>query len=274
MSGFQPIRAPEPDSRATPLASFSSGIGAQFALTPTLKADAYKIRHAGYLSHGFITPRPDQHFVDDYDARQNVLTAIVYKNDAPAGTVRLCLFDPSGSSAGADTIPAMEIFKDDIMRTMSEQTAQDGAPRRRAAEITRMAQHPDYAHDKSVLFGLLRIIGYLILYYDADVLFNACRPHHAPAYRRFGFQKIQEPRQYPNLTYKACLMAYFRRDYKYAQETLSPFSDVSKDDSVYDRLVAGEKVDLDLGMSRQPDLFSPTGRLLQRQRRVALDAVP
>lgn len=274
MSGFQPIHTSVTNSRTPSPASLSLGIEAQFALNPALKTEAYQIRHAGYLSYGFITPRPDQRFVDAYDDRPSVQTALIYKDGRPAGTVRLCLFDPSGTVAGAESIPAMEIFRDEIMQTMNEQTTQDGAPPRRAVEITRMAQHPDYAHDKSVLFGLLRVIGYLILYFDADVLFNACRPRHAPAYRRFGFQKIQEPRQYPNLTYKACLMAYFRRDYQFAQEALSPFSDVSKDDSVYDRLAAGEKVDLGSGMSELPDLFSPVGRLLQRQRLATLDPVP
>jgi hypothetical protein len=165
----------------------------------------------------------------------------------------------------------MEIFRDEILQTMSAQAAKDGTGSQRSVEITRMAQHPDCAHDKSVLFALLRVIGYLILYYDADILFNACRPRHAPAYRRFGFQKIQEPRQYPNLTYQACLMAYFRRDYTFAQAALSPFSGVSKDDSIYGRLISGEKVDLGPGMSGLPDLFSPAGRLLQRQRLAALD---
>lgn len=214
-------------------------VAAQLANSTTLMEDVYKIRHAGYFSYGYIAEQPDGRFVDKYDRLPNVRTAIVYKDQKPAATVRLCLLDLDNPGPGSSTIPAMEIFGNEITALMGP----GSGGQRRAVEVTRLARHPDFANDKSVIHALFRVVGYLILFYDADLVLNACRPHHVPMYRRFGFQKMEEPRQYPNLTYKACLMAYFRHNYDVARKTLSFLNGISQDDRAFARLIAGDRID-------------------------------
>jgi hypothetical protein len=213
----------------------------QLANTPEARRHAYKIRHDAYLSYNYIVPRETGQFSDKYDDRRNVATVLIYKGGEPAATVRVCLFDSLGRLPDADRVPAMEIFEDEIRAlTCDEQ----GRGRLRAVEITRLARRCDLANDKAVLSAMFRAVGYLILSYDADIVLNACRPHHIPMYRRFGFRKIEEPRQYPNLTYKAALLACFRSSYDQAQATLPFLRGISVHDWAYERLLNGEVVEI------------------------------
>ena len=216
-------------------------IGLQLANTPEARRHAYKIRHDAYLSYNYITPRESGQFSDKYDDRQNIATVLVSKNGEPAATVRVCLYDSLGRLPDADRVPAMEIFESEIRALTCDD---QGRGRLRAVEITRLARRCDLANDKAVISALFRAVGYLILAYDADIVLNACRPHHIPMYRRFGFRKIEEPRQYPNLTYKAALLACFRSSYDQAQSTLPFLRGISVHDSAYEHLLNGEIVEI------------------------------
>lgn len=216
-------------------------IEVQLANTPEARRHAYKIRHDAYLSYNYIVPRESGQFSDKYDDRQNVTTVLVYKGGEPAATVRVCLFDPRGSLPDSSLVPAMEIFDSEIRALTSDER---GRGRLRAVEITRLARRCDLANDIAVIAALFRVVGYLILSYDADIVLNACRPHHIPMYRRFGFQKVEEPRQYPNLTYKAALLACFRSNYDHAQATLPFLRGISVHDCAYERLLDGEIVEV------------------------------
>ena len=212
----------------------------QLALTSTQKRLAYQIRHDGYMSYNYITPREGNLFVDGYDGRENVKTVLVFKDGIAAATVRLCLFDTTGVFPDASKIPAMEIFNHEIHELMS-QMAQSG-PATRAVEVSRMARAPAFSSDVDLIHAMFRAVGYLILHFNADVVLNACRPHHMPMYRRLGFQKLHEPRPYPNLTYEAGLMAYFRSEFGRATSRLSFLKGISAEDSVYHALFAGDEV--------------------------------
>ncbi len=200
---------------------------------------AYRIRHDGYLSYKYITQWDNGLFVDRYDGRENVRTVIVFKDGRAAATVRVCLFDVTSQFPDAERVPAMEIFDTEI-RELMRSLARSG-PATRAVEVTRMARLPEFSSDMGIIHALFRAVGYLILFFDADVVLNACRPHHMPMYRRFGFQKLEEPRQYPNLTYKAGLMGCFRSTYGSAAEKLSFLNGISTDDHQYVSLIAGER---------------------------------
>ncbi len=217
-------------------------ISLQLALNPIIARDGFRVRHDGYRSYGYVNPQENGLFIDKYDGRANVKMVVIYKNDRPAATVRLCLFDATGTMPDADRVPAMEIFETEI-REMLSGFATPGAPQR-AVEVSRMARSPDFANDTSVVQALFRAVGYLVLYYQADVVLNACRPHHVPMYRRFGFQKIQEPRQYPNLTYKAALTACFRAHFGSARSELPFLRGISTEDVVYGSLISGERTAL------------------------------
>lgn len=244
-------------ARAQPL-PLETDLTGQLALTGKQAEVAYAIRHEGYLSYGYITRRDNGLFTDRYDGRANSRVAIVYKNGVAAATVRVCLYDPGNSDLDFQMVPAMEIFRDEIVHVLQSHDPINRPAR--AVEITRLARHPAFMNDIDVIFALFRLVGYLILYFDADVALNACRPHHMAMYRRLGFQKLHEPRQYPNLTYAAGLMACFRMDYGEATNKLGFLRGISAKDESYRRLLAGESIQLFRGALHE----RPKIMLLQR----------
>jgi len=229
-----------PDSKTG--ANGQEGLSLQLVTTPYQRTLAYQIRHDGYIQYNYITPRENNLFVDSYDHRENVKTVLIFKDGIPAATVRLCLFDTTGVFPDASKIPAMEIFNDEIHDLMSHMAKTGSATR--AVEVSRMARAPAFASDADLIHAMFRAVGYLILHFDADVVLNACRPHHMPMYRRLGFQKLHEPRPYPNLTYEAGLMAYFRSDFGKATSRLSFLTGISAGDAVYRSLFAGDVVEI------------------------------
>ena len=253
MDGFLLPSPMEHFSRNEQNVTVRNSIEIQLALSTATRAQAYKIRHDGYLSYNYIIAREDGLFSDKYDDRLNVRTVVVYKDQIPAATVRVCLFDPSDVFPEADRVPAMEIFEPEI-RKMTEAGASAPGNGLRVVEVTRLARHCDFANDKTIIHALFRAVGYLVLYFQADIVLNACRPHHMPIYTRFGFQKLEEPRQYPNLTYKAGLMACFRSDYSDARRNLPFLRGISTSDQAYASLIAGERCYL--GASA-PEKFVP-----------------
>jgi hypothetical protein len=242
MDGFDFVAQNKVRAVSFPSMPAPEDISLQLALNPSIARDGFRVRHEGYRSYGYVNPQENGLFIDKYDGRANVKMVVIYKNNVPAATVRLCLFDATGQMPEADRVPAMEIFETEI-REMLSGFATPGAPQR-AVEVSRMARSPDFANDTSVVQALFRAVGYLVLYYQADVVLNACRPHHVPMYRRFGFQKIQEPRQYPNLTYKAALTACFRSHFGSARAELPFLRGISTEDAVYGSLISGERTAL------------------------------
>jgi hypothetical protein len=257
MDGFFSTGAQTLNFESTP-GRLNDAIEFQLANTAEARQHAYKIRHDAYLSYNYIVPRETGQFSDKYDDRQNVATVLVFKGGEPAATVRVCLFDPRGRLPDADRVPAMEIFENEIRSLTSDE---QGRGRLRAVEITRLARRCDLANDKAVIAALFRAVGYLILAYDADIVLNACRPHHIPMYRRFGFRKIEEPRQYPNLTYKAALLACFRSAYDEAQATLPFLHGISVHDDAYERLLDGELVEVSDRLHADNGHLAPVSRL-------------
>lgn len=218
----------------------ANDITARIAMTPAVLTQAYKIRHDGYLSYGYITPRDEGLFSDAYDGAKNERTIVIYRGDIAAATIRICLYDPSGFWPEADHLPAMEIFHDEVLALQDEAI---GAGRLgRIIEITRFARAPSFANDRGLIIAAFRIVAYLRLYFDADIMINAVRPHHMPMYRRLGFEKIEEPRKYPNLTYCAGLMAMFRNRYDTALQKIGFPKGVSTHDPLYAPLISGNLV--------------------------------
>lgn len=215
-------------------------VEAQLALTEKTQNEAFLLRHRGYLSYGYITPRPEGIFFDKYDGRRNARTVVLYRNRVPAATIRVCLYDGDCGWPDADHLPAMEIFDDEIRQLQTQLKLAEGAGR--VIEITRFARDPAFANDRTLIIAAFRIVAYLRLYFGAGIMLNAVRPHHMPMYQRLGFRKIEEPRKYPNLTYSAGLMAMFSSDYDVALRKVGFSNGISANDSVYASLVAGERV--------------------------------
>lgn len=222
-----------------------SDISAQIAFNNALRREAFKIRHAGYHHYGYINQNLDGIFSDKYDNYPNSITTVIYKGNKSAGTVRVCMFDID--DADNNGIPAMEIFSDevfDIMNPKFNSYLPEGA--RRVVEVTRMARLPEFANDSSVLQAIFRVVGYLVLHYKPDIVLNACRIHHVPIYKRFGFTKIHSERKYPNLNYKACLMAYFSNNFTAAKDNLMFLRGISEGDLAYLSLLSGGRIRLNM----------------------------
>ena len=240
MDGYQffnpPTQSPLADI-AIPARDFTE---AQLAMTPAIARQAFAIRHSGYLSYGYITPREDGLFFDKYDGRANERTIVIYRAGRPAATIRVCLYDPHAQWPDADMVPAMEIFGAEIGQLCAAEQAAGRSGR--LIEITRFARDPAFANDHSLIISAFRIVAYLRLYFDASVMLNAVRPHHMPMYRRLGFQKLEEPRKYPNLTYSAGLMAMFTGSYESALRKIGFPQGVSRADPIYAGLMAGGRM--------------------------------
>jgi hypothetical protein len=236
----------------------------QLARTSKIRQDAYKLRHDAYLSYNFIHEDPSGLFEDAYDSRENVRLLTAYKNGRPAGTVRVCLFDPTGAFPEADKVPAMEIFGDEIRALTAPGQGQEGY--RRAVEVGRLARSPEFANDKAVIHTLFRAVGYLVLFFRADIVLNACRPHHVPIYRRFGFDKLEEPKLYPGLTFAAGLMACHAERYDNARAKLAFLRGISKQDQDYFELMSGERTSFSsLAPARGLNAQLPAGLVDQGQ---------
>jgi hypothetical protein len=220
--------------------SASEHTEAILALTPEITSQAFRIRHQGYLSYGYITARDDGMFRDMYDGQENERTVVIYRNGAPAATIRVCLYDKDGVWPQADRIPALEIFGCEIDE-LQNGLLSTGQPRR-IVEITRFARLPEFANDRSIIIAAFRTVAYLRLYFGASIMLNAVRSHHMPTYRRLGFRQWGEPKQYPNLTYKAGLMAMFKSDFQSALGKIGLPSGVAVSDPIYQELFAGERV--------------------------------
>lgn len=215
---------------------------AQLVIAEQMGQDAFRIRHDGYLSYGYITPKKNGLFFDKYDFRRNVRTVLIYRNGIPAATIRICLYDYEKKWEDADTIPAMEIFENEILDLRKTNALHEES--NRIIEITRFARDPAFANDRSLLIAAFRVVAYLRLYFNAGIMINAVRPHHMPTYRRLGFQKIEEPRRYPNLTYSAGLMAMFSTDFEAALKKIGFPTGISIEDPVYSALINGNRVNI------------------------------
>jgi hypothetical protein len=217
-----------------------SMVTARLAVSPRLAAEAYRIRYDAYHSSGHLVTGDQPIFKDKYDDQSNFRTALVFKGDTPAATLRIGEYRPPTTDAPGRKLPAMEIFGQEIDAVLAGFATDFAAPR--AVEIGRLARSPIFIKDTAILFALFRVAGYLILNYDADIVFNAVRAHHVPMYRRFGFQALEEPRLYPGLTCKMALMACFRPSYAAARDHLPFLRGIATTDAAYAGLIAGERV--------------------------------
>jgi hypothetical protein len=233
---FCPTYQPE----VTSCSNEPSNLEARLALTPETMTDAFKLRHASYLSYGYIEPRNNSQFYDEYDLRESCKTVVVYKGGVPAASVRICLLDPDQDAREANSIPATEIFHDEIHALLDG--IRPGTRPPRAVEVTRLARHPDHGEDKSLVYALFRLAGYLILHYEADVVLTAVRAHHMAFYRRLGFHKLEDPRAYPNLKFSTGLMACFRSKFADVREQVAFLRNISRQDRFYRSFIAGEMV--------------------------------
>jgi hypothetical protein len=240
MDGFQFYQPKTTHVGVKPITRSNERIEAQLATGNRLREEAFRLRYEAYRSQGFISEHPARLFSDRYDQQANCTTILVYRNDVAAATVRVSTFDPDKARESANRLQAMEIFETEIFATMKSLRLSDRQPK--IMEIAKLARLPEYSREIDVVFALYRAAGYLILQNSVDIVFNAVRSHHAPMYRRFGFQALTGPRSYPGLAFQTILMACFSDTFDKARTGLPFLHGISKDDAAYAGLIAGERV--------------------------------
>jgi len=219
---------------------FKEGITARLALTEGHLKDAWSIRHDAYAAQGLIKSRADGLLADESDFWPSVNVIVLYRDGIPVATTRLCLYEPEGPVKGADYIPAMAVFNDEVKELYRRVPAKSGHAR--MIEIARLARHPDIGADSEPVFGLLRMSCYLLLHMEADAAISAVQRHHIPFYSRIGTDSVTEPKKHPKFDAEVALLACVRKPDEHLRQSLKILGLVSKSDSNYCDFVAGEQV--------------------------------
>lgn len=215
-------------------------IEAQIVRSHEMAQVVYALRHDSYVAQGFLNPRQDGLFSDEWDNRKNSNSILVFLNDEPVASVRISTLNKESSSTDEHSTIAMESFNEEVDALVhSFQTDGKAAS---AMEMSRLVRHPDHAQNNDLVFALFRMGFYFLVHFDADMVLSTVRRHHMPFYRRLGFNKIAEPRAYPRLNFQLGLMACFRPSYPIVQQTVPILDNITKNDSVYDLFMSGERV--------------------------------
>jgi len=215
-------------------------ISARLATSPEVFRDAWMLRHAAYSSHGFIETNANGMFMDECDHYASTKVVVVYRNNSPIGTVRVCLYAPESGIDGANSIPAMDVFHDEITNLLQATPPVRRGPR--AVEVMRLATHPDIGSEREPALALFLMAGYLTLHFQANAVVCAVRRHHMPFYRRVGLQKMTEPRAYPKLKFETGLLACIRRDTEELQRSMAILRPISLDDDIFPDFIRGRPV--------------------------------
>jgi hypothetical protein len=181
-----------------------SGLTARMALDDQTKADAYSVRHASYLSGGYIDPMPGGIFSDADDLKPNSRSVVIYQWDQPVASVRMCLLDQNPALTGWDEIPASRVFPEEVAELGRNIT--HGRPPK-LAEINRLVRHPDFATNYQLVFVLFRFVSYMLIEAEADLLLSCVRRNHTPFYKRMHFEYVAGPRRYAGVKFETNLMA-------------------------------------------------------------------
>jgi hypothetical protein len=187
----------------------SSGLTARLALDDATKADAYALRHRSYLSGGYIDQQPGGLFSDADDLRPNSRSIVVYKHRRPVASVRLCTLD-GYSREKAGEIPASRIFPEAVAKLTAPRHQRRPV---RLTEINRLVRHPDFATDLELVFVLFRLVSFLVIETDADMMLNCVRRNHTLFYRRLHFSHVDGPRRYAGVKFETALMSCPRERY-------------------------------------------------------------
>ena len=232
---------------------------ARLATTPEIWRDAWTVRHAAYASQGFIEPSASGMFIDECDFSPSSRVIVVYRGGMPVGTARVCLYAPGSGVPGSDSLPAMQVFPDEIARVFKE--IHEDENRIRAVEVMRFSTHPEVGNDRELVYALYLMAGYVILNFNANAVVCGIRKHHIPFYRRLGCHQITEPRPYPKLKFLTALMARVEKTNWELQQAMPILHPVSRTDDIYSDLIAGNPVQVFRG-ERTAD---SVGRILSRR---------
>lgn len=215
--------------------------------------NAWRLRYEAYASAGYLHHSDKRIYLDKYDNDTN-RTLLLYRGDTPIASARVCiLLEPSARTPEC-AIPAYEIFQEEIDQHLAL-LQEDGRPER-SIEVTRLSRSPQFGSDLAVTQALFRMIGYLIIHFNASVMFAAVSANHIPFYRRMGFKLIGNPRSYPDLAVQTALMGCDCHGHRPINGLLSSLGSLSKQDPIYRRFMEGQEVEVTPEQRRQSVSFT------------------
>jgi len=237
---FPARRKPRTSQRPKLNKSVSSQLTARVAADPRTRADAFALRHASYFAGGYIDARPGGLFCDPYDDRPNCRSVVVYKNERPAASVRLCVLDTGSAKPGWDDVPAAHVFPDEVRALLAAAPVTDRPVK--ATEINRLVRHPDFAMDYELVFVLFRFVSFMVLHEKSDMMLSCVRRNHVAFYKRLEFASIAGPRAYPELKFETNLMTCPRARYGTILNKYEILNSRATETGCYDGLFRGETV--------------------------------
>ncbi len=235
--GFQSTNALDDHPYATTLSDKLTG---QFALTQRVMEDAWRVRHASYVAQGYLDPIDGGMFTDEFDDPKHSMTAVIYVDQEPIGSVRISRHDPDLAAKGIITMPTFAVFPD-VIPEFLERHGQPGNPAT-ASELNRIVCLPAYRSDLRVISGLFRMAKYISLFCQTDVTFASARPNHLAIYRRIGFNLAAPARPYVKLKFETALLAAIYPHYQEIQSRFPALATASRSDCWYPQLINGEQV--------------------------------
>lgn len=219
--------------------SDSAQLTARLAFDRQTKQDCYKLRYLSYFAEGYIEPRRAKAYSDEYDDQPDAQTVVIYKEGRAVASTRVCVLkrDSDGSTSGG--VPAQHMFAEEVEGLLQAGSA---TPVSSIVEINRLVRHPDLAEDKTLVFLLFRLAGYLILQQDPGVVVSCVRRNHIPFYTRLRFRELAGARLYHGLKFSTHLLGCMREQYDMVRRMV-PVLDVKGEGlERYDRLSRGETV--------------------------------
>ncbi len=212
---------------------------ARLAVDRKTKQDCYKLRYLSYFAEGYIEPRRSKAYSDEYDDQPDSQTVVIYKGDRAVASTRVCVLkrEPGGGMSGG--IPAQHMFAEEVETLLQPASA---PPVSSIVEINRLVRHPDLAEDKTLVFLLFRLAGYLILQQDAGVVVSCVRRNHIPFYTRLRFRELAGARLYHGLKFSTHLLGCMREQYDMVRRMVPALDVKGEGLERYGRLGRGETV--------------------------------
>jgi len=212
---------------------------ARLAMDRKTKQDCYKLRYLSYFAEGYIEPRRSKTFSDEYDEQPDAQTVVIYKGSHAVASTRVCVLTQGGDGSVSGSLPAQRMFAEEVQGLFRREAA---SPVRSIVEINRLVRHPDFAEDKSLVFLLFRLAGYLILRQDAGAVLSCVRRNHIPFYTRLRFSELAGPRLYHGLKFSTHLLGCLREQYDQVRRMVPVLDVTGAGKESYDRLIQGDAV--------------------------------
>lgn len=222
---------------------------AQLAGSQDLRHAVYQLRYDTYLSCGHIADAGDGRLRDEFDNDEFSKTVVIFKGDTVVASARACFLDMAMVDTHGCSLPSAKVFPSEV------ETAVAGVQRRdrpsRAIEITKLVRSVSCEKHRGLTIMIFKLLSYLVIDFDADLIFASVCAHHVKFYQRIGFERVGVPRLWPGLQGVKVQLLVCRRDvHRKIQDNLPRLVAARPGDSLYRRFRLGDRVSI------FPDLVS------------------